>query len=126
MFVDGSLDMSTHEGGTYNPTAMICPITVQDVRKTRGKAFLDLSPAQQYACGGSTGRIYQEGLRLAFEDGQAQGLPEIDMSDNMAWEDFKIWYNNNVRVPASNPLNKVLIWVVGGLLGVTLLGKIFD
>lgn len=126
MFKDGSLDMTMPDGSTYNPTAMICPITVDDVRKTRGKAFTELSPAQQYACGGSTGYVYQEGLRLAFEDGRAQGLPEINMSDNMAWEDFQIWWNNNVTVPTSNPFVKVGLWVFGGLLGLTLISNLFD
>jgi hypothetical protein len=44
-----------------------CPITINDVANTRGKAFLDLSVAQQQSCGGFNGKIYQEGLKIVYK-----------------------------------------------------------
>lgn len=79
-----SLGGSSMADRIYNPpvdVVGVCPITVDDVANTRGLAFVNLSPQQQLACGGSGGYIYQEGLKRAYEKGKEEGMPEIDNSD---------------------------------------------
>jgi len=56
-YKDGPLSIGTN----------LCPITKDDVARTRGKAFMDLTPEQQKACGGASGEIYTGGLAIAWD-----------------------------------------------------------
>lgn len=118
-------------GGILAPVIdnLVCPITVEDVAKTRGSAFLNLNQRQQKACGGFNGYIYQEGLKRAYEKGKSQGMSEIDLSDNMIVEDAKIaWNNLGVKwknFGIDNPILQVVLYVLGFVLGFSFIKSIF-
>jgi hypothetical protein len=117
MYDDGSLNLNG-----------VCPISVGDVERTRGNIFFSLTSKQQTSCGGFNGQMYQEGLKRAFEKGRSQGLPELDISDNMLLEGVKTTFKNigyDVQGVVDNPLLKPVIAIGGVLLGVNILKNIF-
>lgn len=100
-----------------------CPITEDDVARTRGMAFLSLSPYEQELCGGFNGSIYQNGLKKISDKNlddifnNPENPPSQDLSDNMEYENMMIEIRNaNVRL--KNTLKGFYIPVLlgGGLL----------
>lgn len=117
------------EGWVTDDSLYTCPITVEDVKNTRGIAFLNLSPSQQALCGGASGYIYQEGMRQAFVKGREEGLPEIDLSDSESYELFKIGVGNTTRQVGSVLTSgwfQPILWVLGIILGLNFINNLFD
>lgn len=63
-----------------------CPITKEDVARTGGQAFQDLPEHLKKACGGTSGDIFQEGLKQAF-DYKFQQNWNTDEEKNLNWVD---------------------------------------